>query len=99
MALDGHAPSHLALRHQRRENSKWKYFLVGNCQYLNNIVEQDHREIERRCASMLGFKMFESASVTLAAIELAHQIRKRQFLFGPGCRRRVWSLKHLCDLA
>jgi transposase-like protein len=25
-----------------------------NSRYLNNIVEQDHRAIKRRCASMLG---------------------------------------------
>ena len=51
---------------------------------LNNIVEQDHRAIKRRCASMAGFKSFANASVTLAGIELAHRIRKRQFNFGRG---------------
>ena len=33
---------------------------------------------------MLGFKSYRTAAVTLAGIELAHRIRKRQFKFGPG---------------
>ena len=40
------------------------------CRYLNNIVEQDHRAIKRRCAAMTGFKSFHNASITLAGIEL-----------------------------
>ena len=31
-------------------------------QYLNNLIEQDHRSIKQRCYPMLGFKQFESAS-------------------------------------
>jgi transposase-like protein len=32
----------------------WKNVEVRTCKYLNNIVEQDHRAIKRRCASMNG---------------------------------------------
>lgn len=46
--------------------------------YLNNIVEQDHRAIKRITRSMLGYKSFWSAAVTLARIELMHMIRKGQ---------------------
>ena len=67
--------------------------------YLNNIVEQDHGAIKRRCASMMGFKSFRTAAITLAGIELAHRTRKRQFSFGHGRQRRVSSLKELWDLA
>ena len=66
--------------------------LVRNSQYLNNIVEQDHRAIKGRCRPMLGFKSYRTAAVTLAGIELAHRIRKRQFKFGPG-RWLCWSLR------
>jgi hypothetical protein len=41
---------------------------------------------------MLGFKSYRTAAVTLAGIEFAHRIRKRQFKFGPG-RWICWSLK------
>ncbi len=70
----------------------WAYVLVRKCRYLNSIVEQDHRAIKSRCRPMLGFKSCRSAAVTLAGIELAHRIRKRQFKFGPG-RWSCWSLK------
>jgi len=47
-------------------------------QYLNNIVEQDHRFIKRIIKPMLGFKNFYSASRTIAGIESMHMIRKGQ---------------------
>jgi len=52
ITLDGHKQSHLALRYLRREDPKWKYVQVRSSQYLNNLIEQDHRAIKRRCASM-----------------------------------------------
>jgi transposase-like protein len=48
VTLDGYRSSHQALRLLRREDLKWKYVLVMNNQYLNNIVEQDHCAIKRR---------------------------------------------------
>ena len=48
------------------------------CKYLNNIVEQDHRNIKRRIAINTGFKEFESAQRTLAGIETVNIIRKHQ---------------------
>jgi transposase-like protein len=99
ITLDGHAPSHLALRLLRREDPKWNYVLVRKCPYLNNIVEQDHRAIKRRCVSMLGFKSFGNAAITLAGIELAHRIHKRQFSFCLGRQWRTRSLKQLWDQA
>lgn len=46
--------------------------------YLNNIVEQDHRFIKKITRPTLGFKAFHSAAATLAGIEVAHMIRKKQ---------------------
>jgi transposase-like protein len=48
---------------------------------------------------MAGFKSFASAVITVAGIELAHRIRKRQFSFGASRPRRVRSLKVLWDRA
>ena len=45
---------------------------IRQIKYLNNIVEQDHRAIKRLTRSMLGFKSFWSAAVTLVGIELMH---------------------------
>jgi putative transposase len=52
---------------------------VLQVKYLNNILEQDHRFIKRITRPLLGFKAFHSAAATLAGIETAHMIRKRQF--------------------
>jgi len=93
--LDGNAATHRALRSLRRENPDWRSVVVRSRRYLNNIVEQDHRAIKRRCAPMLGLKSFRTAAVTLAGVKLAHRIRKRQFSFGRGGPRRSSSLKHV----
>lgn len=47
--------------------------------YLNNLVEQDHRNIKRRIRQMLGFRSFRRAQAILAGIELIHMIRKGQW--------------------
>ena len=93
--LDGNAASHRALRLLRQENPELRSVVVRSNRYLNNIVEQDHRAIKRRCAPMLALKSFRTAAVTLAGVELAHRIRKRQFSFGRRGPRRFLSLKHL----
>jgi transposase-like protein len=43
------------------------------------MIEQDHRNVKLRIATMLGFKHFKCAAVTIAGIELLHRIRKGQF--------------------
>ena len=51
---------------------------IRQCKYLNNVIEQDHRNIKGRIRSMLGFKSFWTAKVVLAGIEIIHMIRKGQ---------------------
>ena len=46
--------------------------------YLNNIIEQDHRNIKRVVKPMMGFKTFNSARRTLSGIEAMNMIRKGQ---------------------
>ena len=53
-------------------------------QYLNNIVEQDHRGVKRVTRPMLGFKSFEAAQDTLVGIELMHMIKKKQMVLEAG---------------
>ncbi|MCK4207129.1 IS6 family transposase [Brucella pituitosa] len=53
---------------------------IRQIKYLNNILEQDHRFIKRITKPMMGFKAFHSASATIAGIEVAHMIRKNQFV-------------------
>jgi len=61
------------------ENPRWSSVIVRKRRYLNNIIEQDHRAIKRRCAPMLGLKSFRTAAITLTGVELAHRIRKGQY--------------------
>lgn len=51
--------------------------------YLNNVVEQDHRAINRRTRPMMGFKSFWSATKIITGIETMHMIYKGQ-LGRPG---------------
>jgi transposase-like protein len=54
---------------------------VRSSKYLNNLIEQDHRNVKSRTNVMLGFKRFRSAATTISGIELAHRIRGDQFDF------------------
>ena len=93
VTLDGHVPSHRALRLLRREHPAWRRVRVRSSKYLNSIIEQDHRAIKRRCASMKGFKSFANAAVTIAGVELAHRIHKHQFSLGRGRPHNDRSLR------
>lgn len=55
-----------------------KKIKIRRIKYLNNIVEQDHRNIKRRISITTGFKEFESAQRTLAGIEVINIIKKGQ---------------------
>jgi transposase-like protein len=92
--LDGNAASHRALWVLRQENADWQSVEIRSRRYLNNIVEQDHRAIKRRCAPMLAMKSFRTAATTLAGVELVHRIRKGQFTLGSRGPHQFSSLKH-----
>ena len=47
-------------------------------QYLNNILEQDHRAIKRRVRVSQHFRSFWGAWRTIAGYEAIHMIRKGQ---------------------
>ena len=53
-------------------------FKIRQCRYKNNIVEQDHRFIKKRCRPMLGFKSFKTAQTIISGIEILHMLHKRQ---------------------
>ncbi|WP_239442651.1 IS6 family transposase [Serratia marcescens] len=57
---------------------------VRQSKYLNNRIEQDHRNIKRRIKLMLGFKSFRRTKTTLAGIELIHMLRKGQYQHPQG---------------
>jgi IS6 family transposase len=64
-----------------RYHNEW--LLEENCQhrpvqYLNNVLEQDHRAIKRRVRASQHFRSFWGAWRTIAGYEAIHMIRKGQ---------------------
>ena len=70
-------------------------------QYLNNILEQDHRAIQRRVNAKQGFREFQAARRTMQGYEAVHRIRKGQirWVAGDDLPRQVKFIDHLFDLA
>nr|WP_233860265.1 IS6 family transposase [Paraburkholderia sp. HD33-4] len=79
ITLDGYAASHRAVREMKTDGLLPEDTKVRSSKHLNNLVEQDHRNIKSRTKVMLGFKRFRNAAITLSGIELVHRIRKGQF--------------------
>ena len=61
--------------------------VVRQAEYLNNILEQDHRAIKRIARPILNFKSFRSAESVVAGIELMHMTRKGQLMMEGGDAR------------
>jgi putative transposase len=72
----------------------FKKINIRQCKYLNNKVEADHRFIKWRTQIMIGFKSFESASRTLAGIEIVRMFKKGQVSFP-----LTTTYKTFCSLA
>jgi hypothetical protein len=53
-------------------------------QYLNNIIEQDHRAVKRRVNAKQGFREFQAARRTIQGYEAIHMLRKGQVRWVSG---------------
>ena len=89
ITLDAYAASHRAVREMKEAGELPRRVRVRSSQYLNNIVEQDHRRIKQRIRPMLGFKRFDHAAITISGIELAEKIKKGQFKTGKFGKRKA----------
>ena len=93
ITLDAYAASHRAVREMKEAGELPRRVRVRSSQYLNNVIEQDHRRVKQRIRPMLGFKRFDHAVVTISGIELAEKIKKRQFKTGKlGCSATMSEL-------
>src|ERR1019366_8636960 len=69
-------------------------------QYLNNILEQDHRAIKRRVKAKQSFREFRAARQTIAGYEAIHMIRKGQARWvSDDVRQQNQFIDQLFDLA
>ena len=70
-------------------------------QYVNNILEQDHRAIKRRVTVKQGFREFHAARRTIQGYEAMHMIRKGQArrLNGSDGRQQIQFINKLFEVA
>ena len=70
-------------------------------QYLNNILEQDHRVIKRRVNAKQGFREFQAARRTIQGYEAINILRKGQVrrVSGKDVRRQNRFIDRLFELA
>ena len=66
ITLDAYAASHRAVREMKEDGELPRRVTVRSSQYLNNLIEQDHRRVKQRTRPMLGFKRFDNAVVTIS---------------------------------
>ena len=69
-------------------------------QYLNNILEQDHRAIKRRVKAKQGCREFHAARRTIQGYEAMHMIRKGQarWVSGSDVRRQIQFINKLFEV-
>jgi putative transposase len=79
---DGSEANAAAMKRDNEEHGT--AIIIRQVNYLNNLVEQDHRAVTRVTHPRLGFKSFDAAQGTLAGIELMHMIKKRQMMIEAG---------------
>ena len=70
-------------------------------QYLNNILEQDHRAIKRRGKAKRTFRAFHAARRTIQGYEAMHRIRKGQvrWVSGSDVRRQIQFINKMLGVA
>lgn len=74
--VDKNAAYPAAIKVLKREGRLPRRVRLRQCKYLNNVIEQDHRNSKKRTRLAKGYKTFPSARRTLEGIETMHRIRK-----------------------
>jgi transposase-like protein len=67
-----------AIEQLKGNGELWRFSRLRQCEFFNNIVEQDHRRVKRLVRPGLGFGSFRTAQRTLAGYEMMAMIRKGQ---------------------
>ncbi|WP_187649745.1 IS6 family transposase [Xenorhabdus indica] len=85
VTMDKSSANKAAVDELNQEKSKEEAIVIRQNKYLNNLIEQDHRNIKRRTSPMLGFKNFRRAQPLLAGIALVSMLRKGQYVQESEC--------------
>jgi transposase-like protein len=69
-------------------------------QYLNNIIEQDHRALKKRVNAKQGFRTFAAARRTVEGYDAMHMMKKGQvrWIAGDDLRRQLQFVDKLFGL-
>lgn len=78
ITVDKNAAYPVAIETLKADGTIAEEMELRQIKYLNNIIEQDHRNIKRIVKPMMKFKSFHSARRTLSGIEAMNMIRKGQ---------------------
>ena len=78
VTVDKSGSNEPALLHLNLRYGNW--IEIRQMKFLNNRIEQDHRNIKRRTNPMMGFKSWSSAESTIAGYELVNMLRKGQHI-------------------
>jgi transposase-like protein len=76
ITLDSYAASRRTVREMKADGLLPPETEVRSSKFLNDLIEQDHRNIKSRTNFMLGLKRSKSTATTISGIELMHRIRK-----------------------
>ncbi len=88
ITLDGYAASHRAVREMKADGLLPGNTQVRSSKYLNNLIEQDHRNVKSRTNVMLGFKRFRNAATTAPAVMRSCRLNQVFYLWArsrPHC--------------
>ncbi|WP_090664925.1 DDE-type integrase/transposase/recombinase [Belnapia rosea] len=65
ITVDKHPTYPCATAEMKADDELWRFARLGQCKFLNDIVEQDHRRVKRLVRPGLGFGGFHTARRTL----------------------------------
>ncbi len=78
ITVDKNAAYPVAVEELKQDTTLKAETELRQSKYLNNRIEQDHRNVKRIVKPMMGFQSFNSARRTLRGIEAMAMIRKGQ---------------------
>jgi IS6 family transposase len=78
ITVDKNAAYPVAMDELKQDKTLQAETELRQSKYLNNRIEQDHRNVKRIVKPMMGFQSFNTARRTLSAIEAMNMIRKGQ---------------------
>jgi transposase, IS6 family len=78
ITVDKNAAYPKATAEMKKDGELWPRSRLRQVRYLNNIVEQDHRNVKRLSRLDLGFGGFWTAQRTLAGYEAMAMVRRGQ---------------------